>query len=175
MGLVVREREFRPNRTRRVNDRLSTVFVRRGRPSQTRRGRTNGSAATGVGRNTMSSGVNGVLGVLCAPKALKIIGCVVGVLVVYGILQERIMTRPYSDDGGEEFFKYSVFLVLNNRLLAVCAALCILVAIKGNVKPVAPIYSYATVSASNVVATTCQYEALKYVSFPVQTLGKCAK
>ena len=24
-------------------------------------------------------------------------------------------------------------------------------------------------------ATTCQYEALKYVSFPVQTLGKCAK
>jgi solute carrier family 35 (adenosine 3'-phospho 5'-phosphosulfate transporter), member B2 len=26
-----------------------------------------------------------------------------------------------------------------------------------------------------VVATFCQYEALKYVSFPVQTLGKCAK
>jgi adenosine 3'-phospho 5'-phosphosulfate transporter B2 len=25
------------------------------------------------------------------------------------------------------------------------------------------------------VATFCQYEALKYVSFPVQTLGKCAK
>ena len=31
------------------------------------------------------------------------------------------------------------------------------------------------VSASNVLATTCQYEALRYVSFPVQTLGKCAK
>lgn len=26
-----------------------------------------------------------------------------------------------------------------------------------------------------MVATFCQYEALKYVSFPVQTLGKCAK
>lgn len=39
----------------------------------------------------------------------------------------------------------------------------------------APIYNYAVVSLSNVVATTCQYEALKYVSFPVQTLGKCAK
>ena len=125
-----------------------------------------------------SRGENGVLGVLCTPKALKIIGCVVGVvgsLVVYGILQERIMTRPYGDDGEEEFFKFCVFLVLNNRLLAVCAAACILVAIKGAVSPVAPIYSYATVSASNVVATTCQYEALKYVSFPVQTLGKCAK
>ena len=34
---------------------------------------------------------------------------------------------------------------------------------------------YAAVSVSNVVATTCQYDALKYVSFPVQTLGKCAK
>ena len=43
------------------------------------------------------------------------------------------------------------------------------------IKPVAPIWTYFAVSISNVVATTCQYEALKYVSFPVQTLGKCAK
>lgn len=41
--------------------------------------------------------------------------------------------------------------------------------------PVAPWYTYLLVSCSNVIATTCQYEALKYVSFPVQTLGKCAK
>ena len=126
----------------------------------------------------MSSNENGVVGVLFSPKALKVLGCVVGVvgsLVVYGILQERIMTRPYGEGVDEEIFSYSVFLVLNNRLLAVCAASCILRAIRGNVRPVAPIYSYAVVSASNVVATTCQYEALKYVSFPVQTLGKCAK
>ena len=43
------------------------------------------------------------------------------------------------------------------------------------VKPAAPLWKYAGVSASNVLATTCQYEALRYVSFPVQTLGKCAK
>lgn len=42
-------------------------------------------------------------------------------------------------------------------------------------KPVAPILSYASVSLSNVAATTCQYEALKHVTFAVQTLGKCAK
>lgn len=42
-------------------------------------------------------------------------------------------------------------------------------------RPVAPSYSYAVVSMSNVVATTCQYEALKHISFPLQTLGKCAK
>lgn len=41
--------------------------------------------------------------------------------------------------------------------------------------PAAPIKSYAAVSFSNIIATSCQYEALKYVAFPVQTLGKCAK
>ena len=44
-----------------------------------------------------------------------------------------------------------------------------------DLRPVAPTYGYAAVSLSNVVATTCQYEALKYVTFPLQTLGKCAK
>ena len=42
-------------------------------------------------------------------------------------------------------------------------------------RPVAPAYAYAAVSLSNVVATTCQYEALKYLTFPLQTLAKCAK
>lgn len=41
--------------------------------------------------------------------------------------------------------------------------------------PAVPIYKYSAVSISNVIATTCQYEALKHVSFPVQTIAKCAK
>ncbi len=41
--------------------------------------------------------------------------------------------------------------------------------------PAAPLASYIAVSLSNVIATSCQYEALKYVTFPVQSLGKCAK
>ncbi len=44
-----------------------------------------------------------------------------------------------------------------------------------DMKPVAPPHNYAAVSVSNVAATFCQYEALKHVSFPLQTLGKCAK
>ncbi len=48
-------------------------------------------------------------------------------------------------------------------------------ATKEELRPVAPPYAYAAISLSNVVATFCQYEALKHVSFPVQTLGKCAK
>ena len=43
------------------------------------------------------------------------------------------------------------------------------------ISPAAPLTSYAAVSLSNVIATSCQYEALKHVTFPVQTLGKCAK
>ncbi len=104
----------------------------------------------------------------------RIAACVCGVvgsLILYGVLQERIMTRPY--DG--EFFKYSVFLVLSNRVLSASLAAAILAYTRGMVHPVAPIWKYAGVSASNVLATTCQYEALRYVSFPVQTLGKCAK
>ena len=41
--------------------------------------------------------------------------------------------------------------------------------------PAAHFTNFAAVSLSNVIATSCQYEALKYVAFPVQTLGKCAK
>ena len=112
------------------------------------------------------------------PSSIRVIGCVIGVvgsLLVYGVLQERIMSQPYSDAGKDEFFSYSVFLVLSNRVLGCLMAAVILAITKGNVTPVAGIHRYAVVSLSNVVATTCQYEALKYLSFPVQTLGKCAK
>merc|ERR1712216_1054566 len=85
------------------------------------------------------------------------------------------MTRPYGEGEDEEFFTFSVFLVMNNRLVSMCVAVIVLAVIRGAVAPVALIYKYAAVSCSNVIATTCQYEALKYVSFPVQTLGKCAK
>lgn len=71
------------------------------------------------------------------PQALKILGCVVGVvgsLLVYGLLQERIMTRPYETDGeNEEYFKFSVFLVLSNRLLSCLMAMGILAYSRGNV------------------------------------------
>ena len=36
-------------------------------------------------------------------------------------------------------------------------------------------WKYLLVSMANVYATTCQYEALKYVSFTVQILGKSFK
>jgi solute carrier family 35 (adenosine 3'-phospho 5'-phosphosulfate transporter), member B2 len=40
---------------------------------------------------------------------------------------------------------------------------------------VAPVQSYAAVSFANLVASTCQYDSLKYISFALQTLAKCCK
>ncbi|XP_010245141.1 PREDICTED: UDP-galactose/UDP-glucose transporter 5B isoform X1 [Nelumbo nucifera] len=94
-------------------------------------------------------------------------------LVIYGVLQEKIMRVPYG--GNKEFFKYSLFLVFCNRITTSAVSAISLVASKKALDPVAPIYKYCLISVSNILTTTCQYEALKYVSFPVQTLAKCAK
>ncbi|GMH07426.1 hypothetical protein Nepgr_009266 [Nepenthes gracilis] len=109
-------------------------------------------------------------------KLLKGIFAVTGImatLVIYGVLQEKIMQVPYGPN--KEYFKYSLFLVFCNRLTTSAVSACSLVASKRALDPVAPVYKYCLVSISNILTTTCQYEALKYVSFPVQTLAKCAK
>eukprot|EP00898_Chlorokybus_atmophyticus_P003592 jgi/Chlat1/4233/Chrsp27S04249 len=110
--------------------------------------------------------------------ALCVVG-IVGSLMVYGLLQERIMTQPFGAEG--EVFKHSLFLVLCNRLFTCVTAVIVLLGTPRQtssqhaLSPGAPVFKYALISLSNVASSTCQYEALKYVSFPVQTIGKCAK
>ncbi|KAL3620631.1 UDP-galactose/UDP-glucose transporter 5B [Castilleja foliolosa] len=109
-------------------------------------------------------------------KLLKMAFAVTGImstLLIYGVLQEKIMRVPYGPK--KEYFKYSLFLVFCNRITTSAVSAGVLLASKKAVEPVAPIYKYGAVSVSNILTTTCQYEALKYVSFPVQTLAKCAK
>ncbi|XP_012849833.1 PREDICTED: UDP-galactose/UDP-glucose transporter 5B-like, partial [Erythranthe guttata] len=89
------------------------------------------------------------------------------------LFQEKIMRVPYGPN--KEYFKYSLFLVFCNRITTSAVSAGVLLASKKALDPVAPIYKYCVVSVSNILTTTCQYEALKYVSFPVQTLAKCAK
>ncbi|KAM7278888.1 hypothetical protein ACFE04_006022 [Oxalis oulophora] len=98
---------------------------------------------------------------------------IMSTLVVYGLLQEKLMRVPYGIN--KEFFKYSLFLVFCNRITTSAVSAGALLASKKALDPVAPIYKYGLISVSNILTTTCQYEALKYVSFPVQTLAKCAK
>ncbi|RXI04448.1 hypothetical protein DVH24_038722 [Malus domestica] len=106
-------------------------------------------------------------------KGVFAVAGIMTTLVTYGVLQEKIMRVPYGDD--KAFFKYSLFLVFCNRITTSAVSAGVLWARKKALDPVAPVYKYGLVSISNILTTTCQYEALKYVSFPVQTLAKCAK
>lgn len=113
----------------------------------------------------------------------RVLMCVFGImgsLMIYALLQERIMTKPYllpgATEGGERFTT-SLVLVLANRLAAAVVAGCVLL-YRGSfaeLRNKAPLYKYMMISFSNVIATSCQYEALKWVTFPTQTLAKCAK
>ncbi|XP_020674121.1 UDP-galactose/UDP-glucose transporter 5B-like isoform X2 [Dendrobium catenatum] len=109
-------------------------------------------------------------------KAGKLVFAVVGImatLLVYGVLQEKIMRVPYGED--KEYFRFSLFLVLCNRIITSAVSGGVLLISEKTLIPAAPMHKYCAVSLSNILTTTCQYEALKYVSFPVQTLAKCAK
>jgi adenosine 3'-phospho 5'-phosphosulfate transporter B2 len=97
--------------------------------------------------------------------------CLIGTLVAYGLLQEKIMTVPY----GDELFTVSAFLVLCNRIVNVAFSASMIAVSREGFGNHAPIWKYLVISLSNVAATTCQYECLKYVSFPVQMLGKSFK
>jgi adenosine 3'-phospho 5'-phosphosulfate transporter B2 len=107
------------------------------------------------------------LGVCC--------GGVVLMLGTYGFLQERIMAAPYVSGTVSEYFKYTVFLVFLNRVVSAAFAFFMVIVKGESMKNGPPLWKYAAVSVSNVLATTCQYEALKFVSFPVQMLGKSSK
>ncbi len=72
-------------------------------------------------------------------------------------------------------FTWSLLLVFFNRVMTVFFAL-VMTGIRGDsFAPKCPIWKYALISISNVTSTTCQYEALKYISFPMQMLGKSMK
>ncbi len=94
-------------------------------------------------------------------------------LLLYGYAQEKIMTQPWGEKNVK--FNHSVFLVMCNRITSMSIASIIMLVRRESFAPCAPIQSYLAISISNMLATTCQYEALLYVSFPTQTLGKSAK
>ncbi|XP_061603104.1 adenosine 3'-phospho 5'-phosphosulfate transporter 1 [Cololabis saira] len=113
-------------------------------------------------------------------QALKLILCAAGLQASYltwGVLQERVMTRSYGATSPEqegERFKDSQFLVFMNRILALTVAglWCLLFK---QPRHGAPMYKYSFASLSNIMSSWCQYEALKFISFPTQVLAKASK
>ena len=91
--------------------------------------------------------------------------------VVYGVVQERVMTIPY----GEVMYSDSIFLVFSNRTVAVLLAVVALRYQQLPLSSAAPYKEYVIIAACNFLSSICQYEALKYASFALQTLSKCGK
>ena len=107
---------------------------------------------------------------------LKLAGlftAITGCFVVYSLIQERLMTLGFGPE--QERFTHSLFIILVNRLVTCAVAAAALGLLGKSLQPAAPLTLFAIPSVANVVSSSSQYEALKYVSFPLQALAKCAK
>ncbi|XP_068609993.1 adenosine 3'-phospho 5'-phosphosulfate transporter 1 [Brachionichthys hirsutus] len=113
-------------------------------------------------------------------RVLKLLFCATGLQASYltwGVLQERVMTRSYgATAAGEEGEKFtdSQFLVFMNRILALTVS-GLWCSLFKQPRHGAPTYKYSFASLSNILSSWCQYEALKYISFPTQVLAKASK
>ena len=94
--------------------------------------------------------------------------------VTWGILQERMLTRRYPRLTGE-YFTYSYALVFSNRFWTLIISGIFLLYLKPRRSRSTVIYEYSFPSISNMLSSWCQYEALRYVSFPATTLFKSFK
>jgi adenosine 3'-phospho 5'-phosphosulfate transporter B2 len=93
--------------------------------------------------------------------------------LVYSLIQERLMTTGFGPE--RERFRHSLFIILVNRLVTCAVAAAALSLLGKTLQPAAPLSLFAIPSLANVISSASQYEALKYVSFPLQALAKCAK
>lgn len=80
------------------------------------------------------------------------------------------MTRSYNG----ETFTNSQFLVFMNRISALFTS-GLYISLFQQPPHSAPLYKYSYSSFSNILSSWCQYEALKYVTFPTQILSKSCK
>jgi len=100
-------------------------------------------------------------------------GGILATLGAYGVLQERLMQRPYGARG--ELFAFPTFLILCNRALTVLAAGAGLVCSGQPLEGRAPEGAYAGVAACNCTATYSQFALLRWLSFVAATLAKSAR
>ena len=95
--------------------------------------------------------------------------------LTWGVLQEKVMTHRYGDKPSTAVrFKNSEFLVFVNRIVAFMVA-GLYIQITGSGQWNGSFYKFSFTSLSNICSSWCQYEALKFVSFPTQVLGKASK
>uniref|UniRef100_A0A915ASJ3 Adenosine 3'-phospho 5'-phosphosulfate transporter 1 n=1 Tax=Parascaris univalens TaxID=6257 RepID=A0A915ASJ3_PARUN len=100
-------------------------------------------------------------------------------LVSMGFLQERIITQGYislTNHTQIDKFTDTQFLVFCNRIFAlILSGTYLFFHWKREPPHVPPFYKHSFTSISNTLSSWCQYEALKFVSFPTQTVCKASK
>ncbi|CAJ1965345.1 unnamed protein product [Cylindrotheca closterium] len=94
--------------------------------------------------------------------------------VTWGVLQERMLTRRYPRHTGD-FFTYSYALVFSNRFWTLVMSGMMLLWLKPRASRTTILYEYSFPSISNMLSSWCQYEALRYLSFPATTIFKSFK
>mmetsp|Transcript_96543 Transcript_96543/g.144469 ORF Transcript_96543/g.144469 Transcript_96543/m.144469 type:complete len:532 (+) Transcript_96543:99-1694(+) len=94
--------------------------------------------------------------------------------VTWGALQERMLTRKYPRHTGD-YFTYSYALVFTNRFWTLIMSGILLLYLKPRLSRTTVLYEYSFPSISNMLSSWCQYEALRYLSFPATTLFKSFK
>jgi adenosine 3'-phospho 5'-phosphosulfate transporter B2 len=99
--------------------------------------------------------------------------CALGLIIsfcIWGLVQERMLTQTYNGD----FFEFSYGLVFMNRLGGLVLSAVLMYYFKVEWVSSA-LWEYSFPSVANMLSSWCQYEALKYVSFPVAMLAKAFK
>ena len=107
-------------------------------------------------------------------SAWLLVFCFVGLqasFLTWGYVQERVMTTDYATGR----FPSSTFCVFSNRVLAIVVAAAAIVHQHRTLRVPAPMWAFAPCSLSNTLSSYGQYQALRYVSFPLQTLSKSTK
>ena len=101
--------------------------------------------------------------------------CFFGLQISYltwGYVQEKVMATEYGTSGR---FPSATFCVFSNRVLAIVVAFCCMVYKHRSAVVPAPLWVFAPCSVSNSLSSYGQYQSLRYVSFPLQTLSKSTK
>ncbi|GAA5902436.1 hypothetical protein JCM6882_002753 [Rhodosporidiobolus microsporus] len=108
----------------------------------------------------------------------------ISIYSLYGFLQEKIMKNSTYGPNDAHFTSSSILIVFN-RLFSIAVGVAILFyksrrqpehgAFTYRLKPASPYFAYASVAVFNFLSTSCQYQALRYVSYTTQSLAKTSK
>lgn len=124
--------------------------------------------------SSLDESTSGATGIAALPSELRLIICAGGIYacyLTYGILQEEIY--KYRGPNGEKFTATLFILFVQCVINAAFAYAVMLTGSRSKGK--IPLLNFGITGTSYILAMLFSYEALKYVSYPTQALGKSCK